>query len=1114
MKAISLLLLLSVSVCFANKSYSQSTHLSLNLKNKLVKEVLREIEKNSEYVFFYYNGVLDENRTVSINIKNQTIDNILDELFKSTDNIYKISDRQIFISKKTELPVIQQQSIEVTGVVTDIERNPLPGVNIVVKGTTNGVISDMDGKYSITVNQPGAILVYSYIGYIPQEHRVEKQSVINVQLSENEEALEEVVVVGYGTQKKSDLTGSIVSIKSDDIKDLNVRSITEALQGRVPGVMINKNSGRAGEGSEIIIRGVGSINGLSPLFIIDGIDRGNSPEYNPKDVESIEVIKDASAAAIYGAKAAGGVVLITTKKGSFNQKTSINVTANYGIRDIAKKYEMLGTADYIRARKEIGEDYPIFHNDINTLPDTDWFGELFETGHEQSYNISINGGGEKVNYYLSGGYEREDGIQKSNYWERFSLRFNSDYKIRKNLTIGTRIYAAKRLQNPETVEVPWRTMPYITVREEDGSFTPIPLDIGSAGDNPVATLSLSHFKHGGAKVDADIYIDWGIIDGLNLLVTGSAGLNTWYEDRFRGANIYAVTKKKEEYFKKSNYSEDFTLTPTLTYAKTFAGKHDLKAMIGFEVKNGYSNWVESRAFDFPVDVAESFYLSTNPNKEGGGSIGRGHFLSQFARLNYSFDNKYLLTANVRRDGSPKFGPNNKWGVFPSISGGWKISEEAFFKNLELDWVTQIKPRISWGILGNDAAIEDFAYQPAYQTMGVHSFDESTVITGYNNRKIINENIKWEEIHSLNFGLDVSLFSNRFNAAFDVYNRETKDMLYRLNTPQSAGINNQMPVNIGSISNKGWELSVSYNNNINDFRYGIGANISHNKNKVINLGLASAYLYDGIIGGALLDSGSPFKTENGLPIGQIWGYATEGMVQSQTQIDALNQKAKEMAVARGEDPTNIWYQFDLTGPGDLLYKDINGDGMINSDDRTYIGNPWPKYQYGINLNMAWKGIDLAIDMVGIAGRDVVNSVKSFEENFFQDFQTTAKIFNASYAFGNGLTSQPAIYREDPNTGFIVKDPNRNYKQTSDYFVENGSYFKIKNITLGYTLPKWILDKMQLSNLRIYFSGQNLITFTKFSGLDPEFSNSPRNHGLYTSGSYPQTKLYSFGLNVGF
>jgi len=1116
------ILFLSLSQAFAVNSYSQQTKLSLDLKNAKVEDVLDQIEKKSEFFFMYNKGMVDVERKIDIQVEEKGINQVLDKVFEHTGISYSIKNRQILLINNSMInnavENITQQQKSISGKVTDSSGGSLPGVSVVVKGTTTGVITDGDGKYSLSNVPENAILQYSFVGMKGQEIAVGSRTSINVTLAEDNIGIDEVVAIGYGTMKKSDLTGSIVSVKSEDIKNLPVRSVTEALQGRIAGVMVNKSSGRPGAGSEIIIRGVGSLNGLNPLYIIDGVPADGSPVFNQKDVESIEVIKDASAAAIYGSRAAGGVVLITTKLGNYNTKSKFEITTNTGIREISKKYEFLSTEDFIRARRGIGEDYAHW-SDPKSLPNTDWFNEVFEPGLEQSYQITSSGGTEKIRYYMSGAYDREDGIQKANFWERYSARFNANYKLSDKVTLKHNLYLARINENPATLNVPWRTLPYMPVYNPDGTFAKVPNE--TSGGNDVATLAYQHNKNKSFDINANLSADWKITNDLVFTVTGSGRLNSSYADQFSEADITRRAPTPASYNKSSNIRESYVLNAFATYSKRLMDKHNIRLMAGYEIQQSDQSWLQASADQFPVNVAESFALSTNPNKKANGSLVYGRSLSQFARFNYDFNNRYLLTANIRRDGSPKFGPSTRWGVFPSVSAGWKLNEESFFKDLDWSFVDLIKPRLSWGILGSDAAIGNFAWQPAYKQLTLHSFDEVNAVGGFNITKIVNEAIKWEEIQSTNAGVDISMFDNKLAISAEYYSRQTNDMLYYLPIPLSSGISERrnntstMPVNIGSISNKGWEFSISYRNQIGDLKYNVSGNLSNNVNKVTDLGIQNAFIYSG--SSEFMSGNSPFKTENGLPIGQIYGLIVDGLFTAQSEIDALNAKATEKDLAAGIIKTGAvsYYNNKYTGPGDLKYRDINNDGKITDLDRTYIGNPWPKYQYGANILLEYKGFDFSAQIVGVEGRDVFNGVKSFQQYFQQDYQSTPEIFNASFFLDNGLTNQPRLGMWDPaNPKLYIKDPNRNFGNYSSYYVEDGSYLKIKNIALGYSLPESILNRMKLSKLRILLSGQNLFTFTKFTGLDPEFTNNVKNHGLYTKEYYPQTKLYSIGLEMGF
>jgi len=1092
--------------------YSQNASLNLSVEKRTVKEVFREIEKQSKFRFLYNDDFLDLDQLVSMNVKETHVEEILNKLFLDAKITYRILDNNLIVITPADFSVKQQQ--KVTGTVTDATNGePIIGANILIEGTTVGVVTDVNGKFSLDISKADAVIVVSYLGFNTERITVNGQSVLDVKLVPDITKLDEVVVIGYGTQKKSDLTGAITSVKGGEITGLPVRSVAEALQGKVAGVMITKDDGSPGSGSQITIRGVGSLNGLSPLFVIDGIARGNNPNFNPKDIESIEVIKDASAAAIYGAQAAGGVVLITTKKGSLSQDIKFDFNAHSGVRNIAKKYDFLNTNDYIRARQGIGQNYAIW-NDPASLPNTNWQNELFKTGGEQSYSLSAQGGTNKLAYYISLGYEKEKGIQINNYWERFSIRANADYHPNKKFTFGHQLYLYKTDNDTAHVNVPWTSLPYMAVYNPDGSYAHVPVGVEFSGSNAVAQQRYQHIKGNTIGAQLNFYADWELLKGLHLKSIVSGDFSNNYGDNFTETDLTGRQPIKAIYRKSFTLYQLYTSTTTLSWQKLFVKKHELNLMVGYEVKQGSGSNINATAVDFPVQVSQSFDLSLNPNKSATGTLyNDGQYLSQFGRLNYTFDNRFLLTANIRRDGSPKFGPDNRFGVFPSVSAGWKLQNEQFFKNLNLNSINTFKPRVSWGILGNEATLGSYLYQPAYSPVGLYSPDGKSSVSGYSNIKIINKDIRWEQIKTVDVGLDMELFNKKLSVSADYYDRETSDMIYYLSVPTSSGItaysaNNAtaatMPVNIGKISNKGYEIAISWKDTKGDFRYNIGGNISHNDNLVVDLGVKSA-LYSGTATG--FSGISPFKTINGQPIGQIYGYKVDGIIQNQAEIDALN------ATAVSKNGTVSYYNSPFTGPGDLKFRDLDGDGKITDKDRTYIGNPWPKFQYGFNIDLGWKGFDLAAQIIGVAGRDVLNTTKAFEQFFVQDCQATYQIFGASNFLGNGVTSQPRLGFTNSD-GNYINDPNQNYRTFSSYFVENGSYLKVKNIEVGYTLPKSILAKLKIESLRIYLTGQNLLTFTKFTGLDPEFSNDVKNYGLYNTNNLPQTKLFSTGIEITF
>lgn len=1028
----------------------------------------------------------------------------------------------------------QQSRKTVSGVVKDVNGTPVVGAIVMVPNTTNGVETDLNGRYAISIPSATTFIEVSNVGFKTQQVQIGKAVIYDVTLLEDAEILDDVVVVGYGTMKRSNLTGAITSVKSEALRDTPVKSVSEALQGKIAGVYVSKGTG-VGASSNIIIRGAGSVNGLAPLYIIDGVEGGNNVGMNMEDIESIEVIKDASAAAIYGSKAAGGVILITTKKGAAGTP-KVTFTGQVGLSTAGKTYDLLNTGEYLQMRSEttgtLSELYEQWKKAPNSLPDTDWVHELNldGTGLNQQYGLSLSGQSGKINYYLSGQYQKEDGIQ-FDWWRYFSTLAKVEYQVTPKLKIGTRFSASKTNNNNSTVG--WgemmRSVPFMNVREEDGSFTPVPESAGSnAVDNPVAALNRkNHQNNGNIAGNARLYLDWEIIKGLKFNVTGSATFGSSYGTNYVEPNTTRVTYDADSFTSSESHAESYRYYATLSYDKVFAKIHALNVMLGYEAGWALGHSISGTGTGSKVENPLSFTMvSTKANSTRGLLETKDRYISQFARINYTLLDRYLITANIRRDGNTKFGSNNRFGIFPSVSVGWKLSEEPWFKNANINWVSSIKPRFSYGSLGNSAPLEYYSYNPAYSALtgagfnsawkwitypANYSFDgtEAGALNGYSMTKVTNKDIKWETIVTIDAGIDIALFNNRLEASFDWYNRHTIDMIYHINMPSFSGVGGQMPINIGSISNKGVEFSINWKDKVGDFNYAIGANISHNTNIMEDIGDTEATISAGSL--SVTNNYSPLTTNKGThytvnnaAIGRLYGFKTAGIYKSQAEVDADNAAA----VAKGFN----YYQTAQTSVGDLKFVDLNGDGHIDSEDADFIGNPWPKVQYGGSVYLEWKGIDFSASIVGLAGRDVVNGMISKEYLFQTDYQTTTKIFKTSFVNGNGLTDYPRVYHKD-DQGAVIRDPNGNYQVMSDFMVEDGSYCKIKDITLGYTLPNKITRKAKIEKARLFFTGHNLITITKFSGLDPEFDGGITSFGQYSAG-IPMTKLFIFGLDITF
>lgn len=1005
------------------------------------------------------------------------------------------------------------------GTVTDAQGEPLIGAMVHVEGTSIAAATDIDGNFSLTA-PVGKTLKVSYVGFDPVSVKVtagrtDYRLVMNPDAST---ALDEIVVVGYGTQKKSEVTGSISHVKSDAIKDFSVNSVADALGGMSAGVAVTKSTGSPGETPDIIIRGAASVNGMSPLFIVDGVKQSTGFDFNMRDVESIEILKDAGSCAIYGAEAAGGVILVTTKRGKAGQ-ASLNLTARYGIRKITKPVKLLNRDEFIAAKMLTGVD--ILGSEgvesASELPDVDWMDVMYDTGHEQEYNLSLTGGTDRLRYFLSGGFYNEKGTYVDSSVDRFSLRTNVDYEISKIFSVGSSIYGSVVKNNPTKIysiytnSIPFRTVPTMEPVDEDGNFSQTPFYLN--GPNLYGNELTYHYKGHNYGLNALLYLNVNIMPWLTLRVNG-AGKFTSFNSRVFSEEYDFRAVQEDAYFESSaGTSQELTYNATLTFDRTFARKWGVKAMVGTEATaaQSYSNYI--RAIDFPVDQVGSVNLSSNTAKEASDSPYKGRALSFFGRVNLSYDNRYYLTANIRRDGSDRFSKNHRWGTFPSVNVMWRIGQESFLRD-KLPWLTDAKLRGSYGILGNDG-IAQFLYTRAYVgDQIIYNYGGTAEVSGWANYKVPNADIKWEEVHQGDFGIDLSLFNNRLTFSYDYYNRQTHDMLYWKVVPYASGINyyhegatNTMPINIGRVSNIGHEIAINWTQRLNDFNYSVGFNASFNSNKVKQIGEEGAT--------PLVSPDGINRTENGRSMSELYGYSAIGIFQSQEQVDEYN--------ARAQAAGRPYYWQQNTGVGDLIFDD-HGQGYVDENCKEYIGNPWPKMTYGINLAAQWRGFDLSAVFQGAAGFQIYNAVKAYTQTFATDGNTTMDIYKCSFFGDNGLTDQPRCGMIS-DSGAWVGDPSKNYSTINSFWVEDGDYLKCKNLVFGYTLPENITRKAYIQKLRVYFSASNLFTITKYSGIDPEIGGTSTQasnlagtsmtaRGVDTYNRYIPSRLFSFGLDLTF
>lgn len=1005
----------------------------------------------------------------------------------------------------------QLESITVSGTITDAETgSPLPGATVIVEGTTTGTAADAQGNYSLQVPGEAAKLTAAFIGYDPETVTVGNRRTIDFDLKATGVDLDEIMVVGYGVQKRSNITGAISSVDVENLENKSQVRLDQLLQGMSSGVFVSQNGGAPGGAPTIHIRGVGSISNTNPLWIIDGVRMEPGNHFDIDDIKSIEILKDAASSAIYGAKAAHGVILVTTKRG--DEGMNVSFKTSLGKRMPIRLPELLNSEDFVYYKKEsrlaAGQNPEPAWDDYEH--DTDWLEAYYAgSGLVQTYDFSVSNGGEKYNYYLSLGYDNETGILIDNTYKRYSGRLNSDLRITKWLTVGENLLLSSVNENPidnfnenYSGAIPYRSIPIMPIYDEDNPFG----GWGRApayfqGPNPVASQYQQHETRKYNRINGSLFADFHPLPELSVRATVGYNYTAFLGERFHEAFNYGAFANTINSLTFSS-ANDATLLGNVvaTYEKAF-GLHNMKLMAGYEGSKFETVHFNVTGTDFPVDVARSMNLATGTfNITDRSNIYESRLLSQFGRMNYNYAEKYLFEANIRRDASaPKFGPANIWGIFPSFSAGWVVSKEEFFSNVP--YINTLKIRASSGKLGSDN-IGSYIYLKTYTSQFTsYAFDAAgqNKVTGFFISKFPNEEVKWEEVNMHNIGINLTAFSNKLSFSADAYLKDTKDLLYGVPIPPSVGIavHNFSPVNpeinIGTMRNLGLDIELGYKWVFGDYSLNVSGNSSFMKNEMISLNQGA--ITGGNGGGQI---GGMTRTEAGMPVSYFYGYRVQQMLNTPEDIFAINSWAADGT-----------YQEGGTGPGDLMYVDISGpdgvpDGQITAEhDRTFIGNPWPKMIYGLNVSLArGRLFDLNLQFQGVQGVDVFNAEKAYTRNFFGDNNTTTLISEA--------------WTEDNRTQHprnIASDPNGNFSKPSTYFVEDGSYLKLRNIQVGFNLPQAILTRLNIARLRIFANANNIFTLTGYSGRDPEVAGTNTSRGV-DYGLYPQVRTVTGGIEINF
>ncbi len=1135
MKLSAFLILMSIFQIHAT-TYSQNTRITLEMNDVNLGDVLDQIEAKSEFKFFVDTQKINIKRKVSVKVDKEKISNILDELFKDTSIGYEVLRKQILLKKEYNKQVSSSKANSrsapylivqhlINGTITDSEGIPLPGANIIEKGTTNGVTADFDGNFSISVENENAVLVVSYIGYANKEISVNGQKDIAVMLEESAAGLDEVVVVGYGTVKKRDLTSSVAQVSGTDIQNRVVSRVDEALQGKLAGVTVQQTSGMPGAAPVIRIRGTGSITeGNQPLWVVDGMpieDASIVANINMSDAESIEVLKDAAAAAIYGSRGSNGVIIVTTKRGK-SGKPAITYNTYFGFQQAEKLIDFVSGPELgeILAERRTWEwesegGDPNTPNDSrpnNRRIDPNWLtgnvgdyniqDHIFRIAPMQNHNISLTGGNESTNYFMSLDYLNQEGITVGTSFERFSIRTNLISKVNDLIDVGLIVSASSSTQIDANAEgkdkgvnlslnngalVDGKDYYFLddgfTFRNDYAQYYGI-----NQAANRIYTLENLEQKYIRPQALVNAYVNLNLADGLNFKTAAYYRYNAEkYTDR-KDIILGLGTSSADI---SNYYASNWTIESTLNYAKQF-NEHSITGLLGYSAQKEHSEFSRISGRGFPNDLSLTLNNATEI-PSWGESINEWSLVSMFGRATYGYDSRYLLSASIRRDGSSRFGSNNKWGIFPAVSVAWNVGEEAFMENVDI--ISNLKFRGSYGQTGNNR-IGNYRHYATLSTANTTLGSGEAIVSGLRPGSIANDDLTWEKTATSNLGLDISFLKNRINMSVDVYEALTEDLLLSVPLPITSGFNSTIQ-NIGEVSNKGIEIELNSKNIVtSDFQWNTQFNYSYNKNEVLKMGPNDAPIIDGEWYSSVSYTGI------GEAIGSFYMWETDGIFQNQAEVDA--------------GPI-----FKDEGVGDVRFVDQDGDGDVDQDDRTIVGQPTPKYNFGVTNTFKYKDFDLNVFINGAGGHEIYNVQSRYygrptstNNNLFAFW---ANRWKSESDPGDGVT--PKI---TSNTGTSGAD------EEQDRWLYDASWWRIKNVTLGYNLPKKVLEKINISRLRFYVSLDNLYLNTDYIGFNPEgvFGPGLSNRGAsqsegsasgswgYDFGTTPLPKTYTLGLNITF
>ena len=1094
MRISTFLLMVCVFCSYAGNAHSQNAKVSIRMNNVKLDKILNEIENQTDYLFIYNNQV-DINKITSVKVKNEAVAQVLDRILSGTGINYELEGTHIILTTEAIKDLhAQQQAKTVTGTVTDVSGEPIIGANIRIKGTTTGTITDIDGNFSIKA-EPQSVIEVSYIGYLTQETVINNQKSIRFLLKEDTKTLDEVVVIGYGVQKKADLTGSVANINTEKLNTQSNANIGQALQGKIAGVDIVSQGGAPGSGTRIMVRGIGTLNNASPLYIVDGMYMNSIDHINPNDIASIDVLKDASSAAIYGSRAANGVIIVTTKEGSNTEgKPIIDLSVNLGISTASKFLDMLDAKGWAEvttiARQAIGKPALDMATDLANKPDNDWQDIMFRPALMQNYNLSVKGGGKYSTYYTGLGYFNQDGIVKGTNYQRYNIQSKNDYK-RGIFSAGTNLIISFSHDKPLHQELRGgmigtilQSVPTLEKYDDtrEGGYG------GTYGDvvnipHPLAIIddNIMDRYNENVKTFANLYAQIELFKGLKYKLNLTPDFSfERYKNYLNKYDFGLATNSITQLTERQRRRRNILVENLLTFDRTF-GEHKISALAGYTYQDSRFRHIQAYGEGLPQGLEEIDAATTNRSNEG--NSWRSVLTSILGRVFYSYQNKYLFTATIRRDGSSKFGKNNRYGYFPSFSLGWNVAEEKFMENVH--WLDQLKLRGGYGVLGNQE-IDNYQYSSTITTGINYPDGNGGLLQGAFPKNFANPDIKWEETAMTNVGIDFMAFNNRLSLTADYYVKNTKDILLTVPIPISSGGANDPIRNAGKIRNNGFEFNLGWMDQPNpDISYGINLIGSFNKNKVIAMGSESG----SIKGGSTNQNITTSETKAGYPIGGYWLISTAGYFNSQEEVDAYAKDGKKIQPA--------------AEPGDIKFVDANNDGVINDDDRVFQGSPFPDFTFALNGNMRYKNFDLSIGLQGVLGNKIYNATR----------QTLEDVTKGSNFLASCLDYWTPENKNASHPRLTWDDPNRNTRAESDRYLENGSYLRLRSVQLGYTFPQtWFKGAIQ--HARVYINAENLFTITSYSGYSPDVNADNANYRGFDNFIYPTNRTFMLGLNVTF